>query len=145
MSRIIMQMIVQMFMRDVLAGFTPASTAVKASNYLHLAAGFLLVLATGFGLWGAHIWFSMNIAADYAMLATAGVMFALAVVAIIAACIFTCVRRARMRAAKRHLQGTVTDIFKLLENSVGQNIQEHPAVSLIIAGLAGYVLAEAVA
>lgn len=132
----------QMFMRDVLAGFVPASTAAKTSGYLSFAASILGVLGVGFGLWGAHIWFTMNLPADYAMLATAGLMLGLAIVSGLIAMCISMVRQSRLRAARLNLQNTVMDMFKSLENGVGQNIQDHPAVSLVVSGLAGFVLAE---
>lgn len=132
-------------MRDVLAGFTPASTAVRVRDYMSLAAGCLTLLALCVGLWGVHTWFSMNLPADVSALATAGAILILACLAGLVSFCITCVRRARLRAAKQRMSDALSGMLKSLENGVGQNIQENPAVSLMVAGIAGYVLADMVA
>lgn len=131
--------IMQMLMRGAMA---PMNKGSGMRMFLHFAAGVLICVAAGFLIVATHLWFKSQYSLEVANLISAGAVMGLAIICLIAAWMISLRQKSYLRQAQKDMQENLKGVFELLDDSVGQNVRDHPAMSLLIAGVAGYALTD---
>jgi hypothetical protein len=131
-------------LEQILARSLPVSKKSRAGLALFAFSALLLIVATGFLIAAFHSWVVAQFAPDIAALITAGVVFALAIIAALTAYGVMHQRELRMAAVKHDLKSNLQDVFAAFDDELGDKVRENPVTAVALAGLAGFILADRV-
>lgn len=116
----------------------------KAGLGLQLLAGVLVIVALGFLIAALHAWLVAQYTPDVAALITAGAIFALAMVAALAAYGVAHQRRLRVAMFKHDMKNNIQNVIDTFDEELGEHVRENPVTALAVAGIAGFILADRV-
>lgn len=122
----------------------PVSQKSKATLGLQALAGLLIIVALGFLIAALHAWLITAYTPDIASLITAGAVFALALVAALAAYVIAHQRQARMAVFKHDMKNNIQTVIDAFDSELGEHVRANPATAVALAGLAGFILADRV-
>ncbi len=122
-------------------GFSPSGKTKAGMSFLTLS-GLLLLVALGFFVYAAHIWFIKNYAPEIAFSMTGGVILFFSLICALAAYIVREYKKLKVEKIKSTLIHKMEDIFEVANDEIGEPIQENPKTSVLIASLAGFAAGE---
>jgi hypothetical protein len=135
-----------MLLEKVMKGAWAVSQKGQAGTMLMAAAGLLSLVAGGFFIVAFHAWAHIQYPdrPDLAALATAGAILAVSVVLAAIAYGVAHRRELRRQSLKTEIQHNVEAAIATLDDELGDHIRENPATAVLLAGLAGFILADKV-
>jgi hypothetical protein len=128
----------------VLSQGWPVSNKSKAGFALILLSALLGAVATGLLIVALHAWLGTQFTPDLAALITAGVVFALSIIAALTAAGIMHKRTLHMQSMKNDLKGNLQTILASFDDELGDHVRENPAMALALATVAGFILADRV-
>ena len=145
MNPVLLSLAERYFLQKLVSGDFPFSRTSRTASWLRLAAGLLGMVGTGFLVVAMYYWLDAHYTPEVAALIAAASVFALALLAAGIAGLIAIERRSRLMAMKAEVKKNLAAVFETLDTELGQPVRENPALSVGLAALAGYVLADRVA
>lgn len=127
--------------RLISKGFSPSGKTGAGMSFLTLS-GLLLLVAVGFFVYAAHLWFAKTYEPEVAFAMTGGVIVFFALLSALGAYGVHAYKKQKAEIIKKEILHKMEDFFEAANDELGEPIQDNPKTSMLIASLAGFAAGE---
>ena len=132
----------QMLVNRIISNAMPFTGRTKAGLGLAALTGLLVLTGFGFLVYAAFLWMNANYEPQVAAFYAGAGAFALAIITTLAAYLIMQYKQRRAEKARQELLQTIHLAMDVADEELSKPINENPKTTLLLASLAGYILAD---
>lgn len=129
----------QMLISRVISSQFPLTSKSKMGLAAFSVSGILFLVALGFFITAAHIWYTQNFAAETAAMLTGGTLLLISFIVFLVTSLVLSYKRMRQEKMQKAVQSEVQSAIAIVKEELSEPVSDNPKTALLVASFAGYI------